>query len=77
MKILVLLLLALTIALSSIAQTEIKKEYYKSGKIKSETPYVVCLGGVFTVSSHRNIALTVKPRRNDILKHNIAILKIC
>jgi hypothetical protein len=40
MKILVPLLLALTIAFSSNAQTEIKKQYYKSGKIKSETPYV-------------------------------------
>lgn len=34
-----MLLLALTVAFSSVAQTEIKKEYYPNGNIKSETPY--------------------------------------
>lgn len=40
MKILVLLLLALIIVFTSNAQTEVKKEYYGNGKIKSETTYV-------------------------------------
>ncbi|MBL0146502.1 MAG: hypothetical protein IPP48_12935 [Chitinophagaceae bacterium] len=40
MKYFTTLLLAVTIALTANAQTEIKKEYYKNGKIKSETPYV-------------------------------------
>ncbi|MBP6023180.1 hypothetical protein [Ferruginibacter sp.] len=40
MKNLVFLLFAVTVAFSSYAQTEIKKEYYPDGKIKSETPYV-------------------------------------